>query len=41
MGERAARIDVANFGARVRAAHVGCVGNAGEREIIDKMAPLG
>ena len=41
MIEGAAHIDVANFGARVGAAHVSGVGDAGQRQVVDEMTALG
>jgi hypothetical protein len=36
-----AYVDMSNFGAGMRAPNVGCMGNTGEREVIDEMTALG
>ena len=41
MSQGAAHIDVEDFGARVRAAHVSRMGDAGQRKIVDKMTSPG
>ena len=41
MSEGAADVDTPNLGARVRAAHVSRMGDAGQRKIVDKMTSPG